>query len=158
MKPKLNLNMRIIGFQIRKFITGFIMTRPSDFLMNSDYLSIAQTDKTEYTITIGSGSVSTTDSMTQDFVFKSESGAISRFMIRSGTNDFSIGNELTVKLAWDANNKVIGLVRVYRIDNSICRFSLDYQNLNADPSSNPSNYPEMSYTIKIVSFKSPNTF
>lgn len=134
------------------------MTRPSDFTLNSDYLTIAQTDKTEQTINVEAGSVASLISLTQDFIFKAEPGSISRFMIRANNGNYSVGNDLTIKLAWDNSNKVIGKVRVYRINADICRFSLDYQNFNSNPSTNPSNYPAMTYTIKIASFKSPNLF
>ena len=129
------------------------MTRPSDFILNSDYLTIAQTDKTEQTVTIGGGTVTTQTNITQDFMYKSTPGTVSRFMIRAGTDDFTLGNELVVKPVWDANDKVLGNIRVYRVDDSTCRFSLTYQNMSGNPSST---FPAMTYTIKIVNFKSPN--
>lgn len=145
--------MQVTGYQTARFIIGYIMTRPSDFTINSDYMSIAQTNRSEVTVNVESGTVATDITITQDFALKAAPGSVSRFMIRKNSEPFTIGNELITQLVWDTN-KVIGHITVYRISDSLFRFSVTYQNF----ASSASTYPAATYTVKITTFKSPNDF
>ena len=132
------------------------MTKPSDFILNTDYLSIAQTSTKTQTLLVPASIIATQSNLEYDFNYVEHAGTVSRFLIRAGDDFYTVGNELIVKPIWDSSNKVLGNIRVYRISDTQCRFSLTYQNMNSDPINNPSSCPEMLYSIKIASFKSPN--
>lgn len=130
------------------------MTKPSDFILNSDYLSIAQTGRSSHTATFGGGTLQPAgyvgDYVVQhvDFTITSELGAIDRIMISDNGSDYYVGSQMSV--APSAN--VVGFLNVYRVSKNVIRAELVLTN-NANTTST---YPTIIFRIKITSFKPPN--
>lgn len=132
------------------------MTRPSDFILNSDYLSIAQTGRSEYTATFGGGTLqpggSPGDYIVQhaDFTIQSEPGSIDRIMISTNNGDFYIGSQTS----FEAAPLAYGSLDVYRISKNIVRADM----IVANSSDYVNTFPPMSFRIKVTSFRPPNVF
>ena len=94
--------------------------KPNDFILNSDYLSIAQTNKNTFTVTVGAGSLVVNGSTQQDFDFtiQSQAGAIDRVLISKDSGDYLLGSYMELVPTWasDFSNNVRGYLRVFRIN------------------------------------------
>ena len=64
--------------------------KPSDFILNSDYLSIAQTSSNTYNVTVGAGSLTLNGHSVQNFDFntKAQTGTIDRILISKDGGSF----------------------------------------------------------------------
>lgn len=132
--------------------------RPSDFILNSDYLSIAQVSSNKYDITVGAGSLTVNNSSTQNFDFNTsaQTGIIDRVSISKDGGSFRIGSNMTFYPTWqsDLSNNVRGDLFVYRIDKTHIRVQIILQNYGTGTST----YPSMTFSIKVSSFRPPNVF
>ena len=132
--------------------------KPSDFILNSDYLSIAQTSSNKYDIVVGAGSLTPNNTSTQNFDFSTtaQTGAIDRIMISKDGDSFRIGSNMTFYPTWqgDFSNNVRGDLFVYRIDKTHIRAQVILQNYGTGTST----YPTMTFSIKVSSFRPPNVF
>ena len=132
------------------------MTKPSDFILNSDYLSIAQISKNSFNITIGAGSLVVNGNTQQNFDFpiKLQPGAIDRIMISKDYGDYLLGSYMELIPTWeqDYSNNVRGYLRVFRTSSSTIRAQLSLDNYGQGTST----YPMMTFTIKVSSFCPPN--
>ena len=81
-----------------KFIGGYIMTKPNNFIANSDYLSLAQKNTTEFTVVFPQEHFNPGYSFdrTQDITVPSIKGAIDEFMISLNGSDYYLGGYLVV--------------------------------------------------------------
>ena len=74
------------------------MTKPSQFIANSDYLSLAQKSTTEFTVVFPQETfpVGQTSIRTHDITVPSINGAIDEIMISQNGSDYYLGNLLVV--------------------------------------------------------------
>ena len=134
------------------------MTKPSDFTLNSDYLSIAQVDSNTFTLSIGGGTLDPTNYTIQnnDFSVKVQPGAVDRILIKKDSHEFMLGSEMSLTPTYEGeypNTKIIsGALRVFRVTPSTLRAQLVLENQGSLSAS----YPSMSFVIKVSSFKAPN--
>ena len=132
--------------------------KPSDFKLNSDYLSIAQVNSKTYNITVGAGSL-TINSYTEqnfDFTTTAQEGAVDRILIKKDNGSYMLGSYMTLIPTWssDFSNNVSGFIQVYRTSKTNLRAKLVLQNYGQGTST----YPNMAFSIKVCSFKAPNVF
>ncbi len=148
--------MRFISIIWSAVIIGYITMKPSEFKLNSDYLSIAQTGRREYTATFagktlnpyGQGGDYTIE--TTDFTIASEPGAIDRIMISTDKSNYYIGEQMSLHPA----NYLYGALFVNRINKTTIRVQFVMDNYDSSAHS----YPTQTFYIKITTFKSPNIF
>lgn len=124
--------------------------KPSDFILNSDYLSIAQVSSNTYTLTIGGGTlvVGGYSERNLDFTSNTLPGTIDRIIISKDGGSYRIGSSME----FDPNNEIRGTLHVYRPSQTILRAQVILQNYSAGSAS----YPSMSFSIKVSSFRPPN--
>lgn len=126
--------------------------RPNDFILNSDYLSIAQVNSGEYTVTIGAGTL-TAQGFTEQNIdqrVQSIAGASDRILISKDGGSFYLGSYRQLEPA----TNVYGFIHVFRTAVNNLRVQVVLENHSIDTVS----YPAMTFTIKISSFKAPNVF
>ena len=133
-----------------KCITGYIMTKPSDFKINTDYLSLAQVGTATYTVNITADTLAAgADTVqTSDFSTTSQNGLFDRVAIKKDSDDYLYGAKIHLEPATDLE----GYLQVFRTSATNLRAEFVLENTGASSAS----YPAMSFTIKIVSFKLPN--
>ena len=126
--------------------------KPSDFILNSDYLSIAQVGSKTLDVSIGAGSLAIDSYSEQniDLNVQSIAGAIDKIMISKDGGSFRLGSMMT----FYPNNDVRGDINIYRESAGKIRAKITLQN----QSSSTTSYPAMSFKIKVSSFKPPNVF
>ena len=126
------------------------MTKPNDFILNTDYLALAQTSKEEFMAVFPSETFSggQAHDRTVDFNIKATQGAIDRVLISRNNSDFVVGSKLFV------SNSPTLWFSVYRTDPSTVRVRLHVYTASA------SGYtmPTQTLKIKVVSFRPPNLF
>ena len=73
------------------------MTKPSNFILNSDYLALAQTGTTEFTAYFSAENFSAgqTHIRTRDFTVQSSQGSIDMVLISLNGGDYILGSRLT---------------------------------------------------------------
>ena len=131
--------------------------KPSDFILNSDYLSIAQLDAKEYTVYVGGGSLQIDGYTEQNFNFttSTQQGVMDRILIKKDNQDYLLGAYMELFPTWnDPGQKVSGFIHVFRPDSKTIRAQLVLENRASEVSS----YPSMTFTIKVSSFEPPNIF
>lgn len=126
--------------------------RPSDFILNSDYLSIAQVSSNTYTVTVGGGTLVAQGFTEQNFDFKirTAEGASDRVMISKDGGRYYLGSYRQIEPATD----VAGFVHVYRTSSNNIRAQVVLENMSASTVT----YPAMTFSIKVSSFLAPNVF
>lgn len=129
--------------------------RPSDFKLNSDYLSIAQIDAKTYTVTVGAGTLQPGQYLVQNFNFTipSRQGAIDRILIKKDSSDYIAGSFAHFYIG--VGNPIHGYLSVFHSSKTNLRAELALWNTDT---SNPHSYPNMSFKIKVASFHPPNVF
>lgn len=132
------------------YIIGFIMTKPSDFKLNTDYLSLAQTGNTTCTVNITADTLGPGDNTVQNFDFSTtaQSGLFDRAIIKKDNDEYIYGPNLQLESATDLE----GYLQVFRTSAMNLRVQFYLENTGTSSVS----YPAMTFTIKIVSFKLPN--
>lgn len=132
--------------------------KPSDFKLNSDYLSIAQVDSNTYNVTVGAGSLAVNSYTEQNFDFntRGQQGAVDRILIKKDSGNYMLGSYMTLIPTWssDFSNNVSGFIQIYRTSKTNIRAKLVLQNFGQGTST----YPNMTFSIKVCSFKAPNVF
>ena len=126
--------------------------KPSDFILNSDYLSIAQVDSRTLEFTIPSGSVAVNSYTIQnlDFTVPVINGAINRILISKDGSNYCVGSLLNF---WPSEY-VRGDIYISRQSSNTIRVTVSYQNYGQSTQT----YPSATFSIKITSFTSPNVF
>lgn len=132
--------------------------KPSDFILNSDYLSIAQTDRRTFTASIGAGTL-TPGSYTEqnfDFTVKALPGAVDRVMIKKDAGEYHVGTyeRLEIYTSDTPYTRIVGFVSVFRTSATNIRMQFVLENV----STTNATYPNMLFTIKVTSFRPPNVF
>lgn len=126
------------------------MTKPSDFILNSDYLTLAQYGETRYTIYVPSGNTSVALDITRDFTVPSQAGALDRVLI-------TVDGQTTVGMAADFQLSSLdvggAIVQLYRTSPNNMQahvYSMSY--------GTSIDYPAHTITIRVACFKPPNIF
>lgn len=124
------------------------MTKASDFIMNTDFLALAQTGTAEFTAVFPAETMPAGQSFsrTRDFTLKSVNGAIDRILISRNNGNFTVGASLTI-LTTPALS-----VFVYRPNASTLRIRL------YGYASSAYSMPAQTIKVKISSFRPPNVF
>lgn len=133
------------------------MTKPSNFTMNSDYVSLAQTDSDEFTAFFApehfdSGYQNT---RTRDFTVKTSKGAIDMFMISLNGADYVLGADLL------AHQIGQGDPPYYYLDFLVLRTgpsTIQVQLHEACYYTGGFDMPMQTVKVKVASFKPPNLF
>ena len=127
------------------------MTKPKDFIFNSDYLALAQTDKNEFTAIFPAESFpgGYTYDRTQDFTVPYTPGAIDMFLLSLNGGDYTLGNAITIE------SHIYELyIFASRIDARTIRVRL--HEFNSQTSGY--NMPMQTVKVKLTSFAPPNLF
>ena len=133
------------------------MTKPSKFIMNSDYVSLAQTDTDEFTAYFppehfNAGSQNT---RTRDFTVSSSQGAIDMFMISLNGSDYTLGASVL------AHSIGQGDPPYYYLDFLVLRTgpsTIQVQLHEACYYTGGFDMPMQTVKVKVASFKPPNLF
>ena len=127
------------------------MTKPSDFTLNSDYLSLTQTGSVEGTVIFAaehfdSGTMYT---RTQDFKVPSQPGAVDMFLLSRNGSDYTLGSQIIVSM-----NAPNFWIITYRLNADTIRVMLRVF------LSQIGGYdmPMQTIKVKVSSFKPPNVF
>ena len=132
--------------------------KPSDFILNSDYLSIAQVSSNTFTATIGAGTLTPGNytEQTLDFKVRAQNGASDRIMIKKDNGNYNVCTYLRLEIYTSDSpyTRIVGFVSIYRTSATNLRFQLVLENV----STNNASYPNMTFTIKVSSFRPPNVF
>lgn len=134
------------------------MTKPSSFILNSDYLALAQVDNQTYNVSVSAGTLAQDGYTEQNFNFttSSQSGAIDRIAIKNGNNDYLLGSYMRLEPSWNTSytDNVAGFLQVFRTSSTNIRVQFMLQNF----SSGTASYPAMTFTVKVSRFLPPNVF
>jgi len=125
------------------------MVAPNNFIMNTDYLSIAQSGKNTMTLIKNGGTVPAYGQVIEqtDFTYPSDNGAIEKFFVSINDSDFKLGSS--------ADSPTGGGIIIYRISPTTVRVEFVVNNIMG---SSPITYPLTKFIIKVVTFKPPNVF
>lgn len=126
--------------------------KPNDFIMNSDYLSIAQVSSNSYTVSIAAGSLTGNAYTEQDFDFaiRTQKGASDRIMINKDGGRYYLGSYRQIEPATD----VYGFIQAYRTEANKLHVKVVLENYSDTTSA----YPAMTFKLKVSSFRPPNVF
>ena len=132
--------------------------KPSDFKLNSDYLSIAQVNSKTYNVVVGAGTLAVDGYSSQNFDFTTPAqiGAVDRILINKDGGSFRVCSSMTFYPSWtsDKSNRVRGDIFVFRTSKTNLRVKVVLDNYGEGVST----YPNMTFQIKVSSFNSPNVF
>lgn len=126
---------------------------PSDFIMSSDFLSIAQVDSETYEANFDGGSLVGENDYVEkvlNFTTRAQQGSVDRILISKDGDPY----ELASRLQLNPNGQIFGFIEVYRTSRTNLRVQMVLENYDQDTTT----YPAMSFKIKISSFKAPNVF
>ena len=127
--------------------------KPHKFILNSDYLSIAQTNRNTYNVYIGSGTLQPGGYTEQnfDFAIQSNAGAIDRILIAKDSDPLLVGSYMNLA----PTSTIFGFLQVFRTSPTNIRAQLVLEN---QMGTGAESYPGMVFTIRVASFKPPNVF
>ena len=136
------------------------MTKPNDFTLNSDYLSLAQTDSQELTAYFAAEHFEPGyyNTRTQDFTVPQSKGAIDMFLISVNGSDYTLGASLILSMVgtdWQGQDRYHLLeFNVVRTGPSTIQVQLH------EFTSRTGGYdmPMQTVKVKVSSFKPPNIF
>ena len=124
--------------------------KPNNFVFNTDYLSLAQTNKVDLTAIFAAETfpAGQAHNRYQDLTVSSSQGAIDRVLISRNGGDYIIGSNLTISTFPDVQ------ISVYRTSPTNLRVRLHvFTNQTGGYS-----MPMQTLSIKLTSFKPPNIF
>ena len=129
------------------------MARPNKFIINTDYLSIAQSTKYSHNYIIPGGTVPAGGQIIQhsDFTVPAQNGSIDQVLVSLNGGPLKVGVSYGVDFSADCG----GVLSVYRISPDKIRAEVRINNLLGDSSVN---YPLINFMIKALCFKPPNVF
>ena len=127
------------------------MTKPSNFILNSDYLALAQTDTEELTAyflqeTFPAGQSYT---RTQDFTVPESQGAIDMFLISLNGADYVLGASLTVSVMQPYLEFIVLRTSPTNIQIQLHEYTSQTGGYDM---------PMQTVKVKVASFKPPNLF
>lgn len=127
------------------------MTKPNDFIFNSDYLALAQTDKTEFTAYFAAETFSPGNAhdRTQDFTVPSSQGAIDMCLMSINNDDYLLAHRRVIS-AFPS----LAQFTVYRTGPQTIRVRLHVFTSQTGGYS----MPMQTVKVKVCSFKPPDVF
>lgn len=127
------------------------MTKPNEFILNSDYLALAQTGTTEVTAYFSAETFSagSTHIRTRDFTVASSQGAIDATLISLNGSDYILGSHLTDNVMQPTMSFFVRRTSPTNIQVQLRVYT-----------SRTGGYsmPLQTVKVKIASFKPPNVF
>lgn len=129
--------------------------KASDFTLNSDFLSVAQNASKEFTVHVGAGSLMPGEMSNQEFNFVSptSNGSIDRIMIKKDSGEYWVGYHLDFYL--EDRGLIVGALDILRPDKTNIQAKLV---IWSNAAYETISYPNMTFKIKVASFKVPNVF
>lgn len=127
--------------------------KPNDFTMNTDFLSIAQIGKHNFSVVLPAGTVPAGGQNIQsyDLSIPKQKGAIDQMLIKRDSGNYMVGHAFSIY----KNGAAIGILRADRTTASNLHVEIQINNLF---SSSALSYPAMTFTIKVSVFIPPNVF
>lgn len=134
--------------------------KPSNFILNSDYLSIAQTGSNNYTFTIPAGSITANNYLERNFDFSTtaQAATIDNVIIKKDSDNYIHGDYMWIQPTSTVDGVIAGFVRVFRPNGTTLRAQIVLENYSYTYPGVTLNYPSMTFTIRVSSFKVPNAF
>ena len=127
------------------------MTKPNDFVFNSDYLPLAEVDKADFTAYFPAETFPAGQAYdrTQDFKVPYSPGSIDTFLLSLNGGNYNVGAIVIISV-----NKQLLSIRVQRIDQETIRVRLH------EFTQQPGGYsmPAQTLKVKVSSFRPPNAF
>lgn len=126
--------------------------KPSNFILNTDYLSIAQISSGNHTVTVPAGTLAAGASTEQNsnFSVTAQAGAVDRVLISKDGGRYYVGSYRQINPA----GTIYGFVNVFRTSTNNIRVQVVLEN----QSGSSATYPAMVFGIKMSSFAPPNVF
>ena len=131
------------------------MTKPNDFILNSDYLGLVQTNKAEFTAYFPAETFPESEEIerSQDYTVPYSPGAIDMFLVSVNNNNFAIGPRVSLQNGSPTLNSIVEIL-ASRISPSTIRVRLHEFNVVSGGYS----MPAQTLRFKVVSFIPPNVF
>lgn len=132
------------------------MTKPNDFILNSDYLALAQTSKTEFTAYFPAASFTPGYAYNthQDFTVPSSPGAIDMCLVSLNGGEYKSASNIDLSNLYGSQPLYFLAIQVYRVGATTMRVSLHgFTNYTYGY-----NMPLQTVKVKVASFKPPNVF
>lgn len=128
------------------------MTKPKNFIFNSDYLALAQARKNSLEFNIDSKSMIAYSSSIdgKNAHVPPEPGAIDRFYLSTDGDKWTASSHL--RKIFDNNTDLMILIIVNRTNKDRIRIRLEYTN----QTSNNYTFPAFTLYVRVDSFKPPN--
>ena len=124
--------------------------KPNEFILNTDYLSLAQTNQKTISAFFAPEPFSggQAHNRYQDYNIPRPQGAIDRILISHNGGNFRVGDRLVI-----SSSPNIVYVKVYRTNPSTIRV-----HLHVYTSQSSYNMPTQNIQVKVDSFKPPNVY
>lgn len=132
------------------------MTKPNNFILNSDYLTLAEAGKTEFTAYFPAASFTPGQAYNaqQDFTVPSSQGAIDMCLISLNGADYKSASIIDLSHLSGSQPLYFLAIRVYRVGATTMRVSLHgFTNYTYGY-----DMPMQTVKVKVSSFKPPNVF
>lgn len=128
------------------------MTRPKDFIFNSDYLALAQSGKNSFQFDLPAKTMQpfTADDILESRIAAPESGAIDRFYLSTDGTNWNVSS--SAKKIFDNNTDLYLVAEAYRDGRNNIRLRVEYTNKTYDAYT----FPATTIYVRLSSFKPPN--
>jgi hypothetical protein len=136
------------------------MVKPSDFILNTDYLSIAQVGKDTYTFTMSGGTLAPWAYVERNFDFTTDpqDGAIDNILIKKDSDPYLNCSYMRLQPTSTSDGLITGQISVYRTSATNIRAQVLLENQSYYSPGVSLSYPSMAFTVKVASFLPPNVF
>ena len=136
------------------------MVKPSDFILNTDYLSIAQVGRNTYTCTMPGGTLAAWAFAERNFDFTTtaQNGAIDNILIKKDNDPYLNCSYMRLQPTTDTDGIIVGQISVFRTSSTNLRVQVILENQSYIIPGPTLSYPSMTFTIKVASFLPPNVF
>lgn len=127
------------------------MTKPRNFILNSDFLSIAQYDRGEFTYSIPTHTIVAMGYVHSEatFTVSTKDGVIPRIMIKRGSDPYRLGSYLQYV---EAGGTVPCALTAYFSAKNTLKVIFDAMNYSSDQQTTSA----VTFTIKVCCFRPPN--
>ena len=134
------------------------MTKPNDFILNSDYLSLAQTYSTELTAVFPAETFQpgSTEVRTVDFTVPKSQGAIDMFLISLNGADYELGASLLDHQISPQQGPPYYYLEFLVVRTSPTNIQIQMHEFNQ--STGGVSLPTYNVKVKVSSFRPPNVF
>ena len=132
------------------------MTKPNDFILNSDYLALAQTNKGEFTAYFPAASFTPGYAYDthQDFIVPASEGAIDMCLASLNGAPYKVASMINLSNLYGEQPLYFLTIRIYRVGAKTMRVSLHgFTNYTYGY-----DMPAQTVRVRFSSFKPPNVF